>query len=74
MLTEVRGPTVGRKQVLTVKLVELRPKLFMVTWQEANKLSVTDIEDYEKGIVYANITSPKNVFETLTGRLTAVQT
>jgi len=32
--------------LLDVKIVELRSKLFMVNGQEANKLAVTDIEDY----------------------------
>jgi len=68
ILTTVRGPEVGRKQVLKVKMVELRPKLFMVTWQEANKLTVTDIEDYESGVVYANMT-PSSNFITARGTL-----
>ncbi len=53
ILTEIKGQTVGRKQELRVKVVELRPWLFMVNWQEATKLTVTDIEDYEKSVVYA---------------------
>ena len=48
ILTEVRGPEVGRVQNFTVNIFELRPNLFMVNWQEENKLTVTDIEDYEK--------------------------
>lgn len=62
MLTDVRGPDVGKKQVLAVKIVELRPNVYMVTWQEENKATVTDIEDYEKQVVYANLTTPKNNF------------
>ncbi len=68
-LTETRGPNAGNKQTLQVKILELRPKLFMVTWQEASKLSVTEIEDYEKGELYANITTPKNNFFTLKATL-----
>jgi hypothetical protein len=69
LLTELKGPSAGRKQVLAVKIVELRPKLFIVNWQESNKLTVTDIEDYEQGIVYANLTTPKDTFENLKGAL-----
>jgi hypothetical protein len=36
ILTEVKGPPVGRVQRLHVSIVELRPNLFMVNWQEAN--------------------------------------
>ncbi len=64
-LTEIRGPNPGDTLLLSVKIVELRPKLFMVTWQEPNEETVTEIEDYENGILYANITSPKRRFFTL---------
>jgi hypothetical protein len=71
-LTETRGPEEGTKLVLAVKIVELRPKLFMVTWQEPNMESVTEIEDYENGYLYANITSPKFHFFTLKAELKVV--
>ena len=68
-LTEIRGPNIGNKLLLPVKIVELRPKLFMVTWQEPNMETVTEIEDYENGFLYANITSPKDHFFTLKAEL-----
>jgi hypothetical protein len=69
ILTEVKGPEVGRIQKLTVNIVELRPNLFMVNWQEENKLTVTDIEDYEKGVVYANMTTANDSFISIKGTL-----
>lgn len=71
-LTEIRGPNAGNKLLLPVKIVELRPKLFMVTWQEPNMETVTEIEDYENGFLYANITSPKDKFFTLKAELKKV--
>jgi hypothetical protein len=68
-LIEIRGPNSGNMLLLPVKIVELRPKLFMVTWQEPNKETVTEIEDYENGVLYANITSPKDKFFTLRAEL-----
>ncbi len=41
----------------------------MVNWQEANKLTVTDLEDYEKGVVYANMTTPSDNFVSMKGTL-----
>ena len=69
ILTQIKGPDVGRIQKLPVNIVELRPNLFMVNWQEENKLTVTDLEDYEKGIVYANMTTPSNNFVLIKGTL-----
>lgn len=71
-LTEIRGPNEGNKLILPVKIVELRPKLFMITWQEPNMETVTEIEDYENGFLYANITSPKDHFFTLKAELRKV--
>ncbi len=71
-LTEIRGPNAGSTLILPVKIVELRPKLFMVTWQEPNMETVTEIEDYEHGFLYANITSPKDRFFTLKAYLRKV--
>ena len=73
ILTEVRGPEVGRIQNLSVNIVVLRPNLFMVNWQEENKLTVTDIEDYEKGVVYANITTPNDNFISIKGTLREIK-
>jgi hypothetical protein len=69
ILTEVKGSKVGRIQRLPVSIIELRPNLFMVNWQEENKLTVTDIEDYEKGVVYANMTTPNDNFISIKGTL-----
>ncbi len=70
ILTEIKGPNVGKIQDLSVTMVELRPNLFMVNWQESNKLTVTDdVEDYEKGFVYANMTTPNNNFISVKGTL-----
>lgn len=69
ILKGLKGPESGKVQRLTVRIIELRPNLFMVNWQEANKLTVTDIEDYEKGIVYANMTTPSDNFVTAQGSL-----
>ena len=73
ILTEIRGPKVGRVQNLTVSIVELRSNLFMVNWQEKNKLTVTDIEDYENGVVYANMTTPNDNFVSAKGTLKEIK-
>jgi hypothetical protein len=71
-LNEIRGPNTGNKLILQTKIIELRPKLFMITWQEPNMESVTEIEDYENGVLYANITSPKDHFFTLKAKLSKI--
>ncbi len=73
ILEEKKGPSVGRTQTLRVSVVELRPMLFMVNWQEDTKLTVTDIEDYEQRVVYANMTTPDDNFVSLKGTLKEIK-
>ncbi len=69
VLTEVRGPEMGRRQVLKVQVTELRLKLFLVTWREDTGLTNVDIEDYENGVVYANMTTSSGNFISAKGTL-----
>jgi hypothetical protein len=73
ILTETKGPETGRTQRLHVSIVELRQNLFMVNWQEDTKLTNTDIEDYENGTVYANMTTPSDNLVTAKGKLREIK-
>lgn len=73
ILTEVRGPQVGMKQTVNIKKVEIRPNVYLVYWQEADKNTVTDLQDYENQVVYANITTPNNEFLNLKGTLKPIK-
>ena len=73
ILTEVRGPHVGMKQTLKIKKVEIRPNVYFVYWQEADKTTVTDLQDYENQVVYANITTSKDEFLSLKGTLKPIK-
>lgn len=54
----------------TYKQVPVRPGVFMVTWQEADGITVTHVEDFENGIVHAAITLPDHTFLNLKGTWT----
>lgn len=71
--TELKGPDVGLTETVTITRVEIRPNVFMVYWQEKDKTTVTHMEDFAKGIVYTDITSPGNVFTNLHGTLTLIR-
>lgn len=73
ILTEVRGPQVGLKQTVNIKKVEIRPNVYLVYWQEADKTAVTDLQDYENQVVYANITTPNSEFLNLKGTLKPIK-
>lgn len=71
--TQVRGPQVGKKQTVIYRKVETKPNVYFVYWQEADKTTVTDLQDYENQIVYSNITTPKNEFLNLKGTLKPIK-
>lgn len=43
-------------ETVDISVMLIRPRVFMVCWQEKNQTTVTHIEDFENGIVYSNIT------------------
>ena len=58
----------GSSDTVAYTAKELRPGVYMVYWQEANGGSrVTQIEDFEKGVAYANIAAKDGKFYNLTG-------
>ncbi|NBJ15894.1 MAG: hypothetical protein FNP40_10095 [Dehalobacter sp. 4CP] len=56
----LKGEHKGFTQTVEISVMPIRPGVFMVGWQEENQTTVTHIEDFEKGIVYTNITLPGN--------------
>ncbi|WLE00606.1 hypothetical protein PX860_25135 (plasmid) [Agrobacterium leguminum] len=57
-------------EAVTYRAVPIRPGVFMVTWTEADRTTVTHIEDFEKGEVHTNITQPDLNFLNLSGSWT----
>ena len=45
--TAADAPDVGTAQAVTYRALAIRPGVFMVTWTEADKTTVTHIEDFE---------------------------
>lgn len=71
-ITEKDGIAADTTETVETKMTEIRPQLFMATWKEVNGNTVTQIQDYEMGIVYSNWTTPGGEFMNLTGTLKPV--
>ncbi len=63
----------GSSETVAITKTEIRPNLYMVYWKEKSGTTVTHVEDFEKGIVYTNITSPDHSFLNLKGTLTQIK-
>ncbi len=59
----------GDQETVNITKVEIRLNVYMIYWREKSGTTVTHVEDFENGIVYTNITDPKNKFLNLKGTL-----
>lgn len=69
-ITEKGGEKVDIVETVAIQLTELRPQLYMITWQEQSGTTVSQVHDYEKGIIYSNWTSPQGEFSHAKGTIT----
>lgn len=60
-------------QTVSYRALEIRPDVFLVTWKEKDETTVTHIEDFERGLVHTNITSPDHQFFNLSGTWTRLR-
>ena len=72
-ITNVEGPLKGTWETVQIAVTPIRPGVFMIGWQEADKSTVVHIQDFANGIVHTNVTVPKGVFIQHGGTLKEVQ-
>lgn len=56
--TQIRGPEHGRSESVDIGVAEIRPDVWLVSWQETDRTSVVQIEDFEQGLVRMIVTGP----------------
>jgi hypothetical protein len=72
-ITNAQDPFKGTSETVQIAVTPIRPGVFMICWQEADKTTVVHIEDFENGIVHTNVTEPNGVFIQHSGTLKEVQ-
>lgn len=60
----------GVTETVNYNQVEIHPNAYLLYWQEKDKTTVTGYWDFEKMIVYSNVTLPGNQFLNLSCKLT----
>jgi hypothetical protein len=71
-LTTVAGPMKGYSETMHIAVTPIRPGVFLVCWQEADKTTVVHVQDFENGIVHTNVTEPNGIYIRHSGTLTEV--
>jgi len=72
-LINAEGPSEGTSETVRIAVTPIRPGVFMICWQEADKTMVVDVEDFENGIVHTNIFKPRDGFIHRSGTLKQMQ-
>lgn len=57
----------GASDTVSVQTQELTNSVYMVSWQESNKATVVQIQDYGRKIIYTNLTMPDGTFVRIEG-------
>ena len=68
-ILEKDGYAVNTIETVEIKMTELRPQLFMVTWKEESGTTVTQVQDYENEIIYSNWTISGGEFKNMKGTI-----
>jgi hypothetical protein len=72
-LTTAAGLLKGTSETVQIAVTPIRPGVFLICWQEADKTTVVHVEDFENGIVHTNITERMGAFLHRSGTLKQVQ-
>lgn len=62
----------GYTETVSIRMMEIRPNVYLASWQEKKGTTVTQVQDFEYGLLHTNITTPGGSFYNLQGTLRAV--
>lgn len=67
---EIRQGPFARTEIVDIEVVSLGNGLFAVSWQERDGATVTNVQDYDRGLVHSFATLPDGQFLRMTGTMT----
>ena len=67
---EIRSGTFARTEVVDIHVVPLGNSLFAISWQEQDGATVTNVQDYDRGVVHSSATLRDGQFLRMTGTMT----
>lgn len=70
---EIKDGPFARIETVDIDVKPLGNSIFAVSWQEKEGASVTNVQDYDRGIVYSFATLPDGTFLRMTGTMAVTQ-
>ena len=64
---EIKDGPFARTETVDIHAVPLGNSLFVVSWQERDGATVTNVQDYDRGLVHSHATLPDGQFLRMTG-------
>jgi predicted SnoaL-like aldol condensation-catalyzing enzyme len=70
---EIRSGPFARTEVVDIHVVPLGNSLFAVSWQEQDGATVTNVQDYDRGLVHSSATLRDGRFLRMTGTMSVTR-
>jgi predicted SnoaL-like aldol condensation-catalyzing enzyme len=67
---EIKSGPFARAEVVDIHVVPLGNSLFAISWQEKDGATVTNVQDYDRGVVHSSATLRDGQFLRMTGTMT----
>ena len=64
---EIKEGPFARTDIVDIQVVPLGNSIFAVSWQEKDGATVTNVQDYDRGLIYSYATLPGGQFLRMTG-------
>jgi predicted SnoaL-like aldol condensation-catalyzing enzyme len=64
---EIKEGPFARTEIVDIQVVPLGNSIFAVSWQEKDGATVTNVQDYDRGLIYSYATLPDGQFLRMTG-------
>lgn len=70
---EIKDGPFARTETVDIQVVPLGNSLFAVSWQEHDGATVTNVQDYDRGLIHSFATLPDGEFLRMTGTFTVTR-
>lgn len=70
---EISEGPYARTEAVDIEVISLGNSLFAVSWQEASGATVTNLQDYDRGLIHSFATLPSGEFIRMTGPMTVIR-
>ena len=66
---EIKEGPFARTEIVDIQVIPLGNSIFAVSWQEMDGATVTNVQDYDRGLIHSHATLPTGEFLRMTGTL-----